>query len=180
MYSGTDKAKMAYAFFQMTKCNHQHARQITSRQYERAKEAMSTVKGENHPAYGKSFWNDEDRSRMSLSKQGELNPMFGKPSWNKGLDSSDPRIASISEKSTATRKEKFAAGLYGDNYKRSEKHKKIVGDTMRGKPKSEEHRKKLSEAFKGVKQSRSVCPHCNKEGGSSAMKRFHFDNCKYK
>lgn len=31
---------------------------------------------------------------------------------------------------------------------------------------------------KGYKQSLTSCPHCGKIGGSSAMKRFHMDNCK--
>tara|TARA_R110001592_G_C12603768_1_gene696079 strand:- start:56 stop:490 length:435 start_codon:yes stop_codon:yes gene_type:complete len=25
-----------------------------------------------------------------------------------------------------------------------------------------------------------ICPHCNKEGKGTAMKRWHFDNCKHK
>ena len=25
-----------------------------------------------------------------------------------------------------------------------------------------------------------ICPYCNKEGGRNQMKRYHFDNCKYK
>lgn len=28
------------------------------------------------------------------------------------------------------------------------------------------------------KQEQTICPHCNKIGGSHAMKRWHFDNCK--
>lgn len=31
--------------------------------------------------------------------------------------------------------------------------------------------------FKGP-QKRIECPHCGKVGGKSAMKRYHFDNCK--
>lgn len=200
IYSGADKAKMAYAFFQMTRVNSQHSRQITSRQYERAREAMSIIKGELHPAYGRTFWDEEQRSRMSVSKLGELNPMFGKVPWNRGLDSSDPRITAMIEKANKTRKERFEAGLYGDNYKMSEYRKQRVGDTMRGKSKSEEHRRKLSEALKGRKPSPQTyigakeraqrligipheivtCPHCDKQGGIVAMKRWHFDNCKSK
>jgi hypothetical protein len=56
---------------------------------------------------------------------------------------------------------------------------------------SEEHRRKMSEARKGKycgenhpmygkKQKRVICPHCDKEGGIGAMKRYHFDNCKFK
>jgi hypothetical protein len=32
----------------------------------------------------------------------------------------------------------------------------------------------------GRVQEKIKCPHCEKEGGVSSMKRFHFDNCKYK
>ena len=38
---------------------------------------------------------------------------------------------------------------------------------------------------KGIKQGKHknpqkniICPHCNKEGGASGMKRYHFNNCK--
>lgn len=32
----------------------------------------------------------------------------------------------------------------------------------------------------GKKKQGYICPHCNKEGAGPVMKRFHFDNCKYK
>ena len=31
---------------------------------------------------------------------------------------------------------------------------------------------------KGMKYEIVECPHCNKNGGSNSMKRYHFDNCK--
>jgi len=31
-----------------------------------------------------------------------------------------------------------------------------------------------------VNNRRLTCPHCNKEGGYTAMKRHHMDNCKFK
>lgn len=37
---------------------------------------------------------------------------------------------------------------------------------------------KISAAFKN--RPIRICPHCNKEGRSGAMTRFHFDNCKQK
>lgn len=64
-----------------------------------------------------------------------------------------------------------------------------------GKIVSEQGRKNMSEAHKGFKvtditkeklrlirlgkpHNKIKCPHCNKEGGQNAMKRYHFDNCK--
>ena len=32
--------------------------------------------------------------------------------------------------------------------------------------------------IKSVKQKQVICPHCNKQGGANAMKRYHFNNCK--
>lgn len=46
------------------------------------------------------------------------------------------------------------------------------------KPFAEEHRAKMSAARKGVPKPKIECPHCGKVGGNSAMKRYHFDNCK--
>jgi hypothetical protein len=43
---------------------------------------------------------------------------------------------------------------------------------------SESQKKKISEALKGIEHEKIQCPHCSKIGGKSAMKRFHFDNCK--
>lgn len=49
-------------------------------------------------------------------------------------------------------------------------------------PKSEEHKRKISKSLKGKrkgeKQPIIKCPHCETEGGTSNMKRWHFDNCK--
>jgi hypothetical protein len=62
-----------------------------------------------------------------------------------------------------------------------------LGENNPGKNKSEETRKKLSDSLKGkkskligIKREKIKCPHCNKEGGSGVMQRWHFDNCKHK
>lgn len=60
-----------------------------------------------------------------------------------------------------------------------------------------ETKKKISEALKGKSKCKSklyvkrksragiiyktvICPYCSKEGCSTIMKRWHFDNCKLK
>ena len=48
-------------------------------------------------------------------------------------------------------------------------------------PMSEEQKQRRSTKMKGIlrgKQDVIRCPHCNKEGGMSNMRRYHFDNCK--
>ena len=37
--------------------------------------------------------------------------------------------------------------------------------------------KKVSQIQKGKKERIVICPHCKKQGGISAMKRWHFENC---
>lgn len=44
-----------------------------------------------------------------------------------------------------------------------------------GVPKSEETKQRMRKP-----KARISCPHCELEGGISQMKRWHFDNCKYK
>jgi len=46
-------------------------------------------------------------------------------------------------------------------------------------PHSDETKLKIHIAKKGVKQPIITCPHCNKSGGESNIKRYHFDNCKF-
>ncbi len=63
---------------------------------------------------------------------------------------------------------------------RTEQHKINLGNSLRGKKASEETKKKLSEARLGKSYNIVTCPYCNVSGGSSAMGRWHFDNCKNK
>ena len=37
----------------------------------------------------------------------------------------------------------------------------------------------VSTSLKGSRQPVLVCPHCDKQGGISGIKRYHFDNCKF-
>jgi hypothetical protein len=43
-----------------------------------------------------------------------------------------------------------------------------------------EQLEKMRNAKLGKKQPIAICPHCNKEGGAANLKRYHFDNCKFK
>jgi hypothetical protein len=83
-----------------------------------------------------------------------------------------------------------------------EDHGKKVSAALKGIPKTEEHKVALSLSRKGKKTGPCsverrkaislsqkgkpcnnptvVCPHCEKQGPSGAMHRWHFDNCKTK
>lgn len=84
----------------------------------------------------------------------------------------------------------------------SDEHKSKLSATSKGKPKTSNHKSNISKPLKGRSKTQShiqnlsaslkgipahnkgvsdaiiVCPHCNKSGGTSAMKRWHFDKCK--
>lgn len=69
----------------------------------------------------------------------------------------------------------------------TEQHLKNMSNSLKGvnlgesnPSKREENRKKISESLKGKPVRRVECPHCNKIGGISNMKRYHFDKCKLK
>ena len=72
--------------------------------------------------------------------------------------------------------------------KRSPEACKNIGDASRGKkrnPRTPEHCAALSLAMtgkklktKGSKQQVVTCPQCNRSGGLSGMKRYHFDKCR--
>jgi len=49
-----------------------------------------------------------------------------------------------------------------------------------GRKFTEEHKEKLRLAKIGETRIAKIvtCPHCNKQGGSAGMTRYHFDNCK--
>lgn len=59
----------------------------------------------------------------------------------------------------------------------SEETRYKQGSGKRGKKLTNETKKRISEANSNP-QKRITCPRCNKTGGSSNMKRYHFDNCK--
>lgn len=47
-----------------------------------------------------------------------------------------------------------------------------------GKLHTEDAKARMSAARKGKPKPKVTCPHCNKEGGASTMKRYHFSYCK--
>jgi group I intron endonuclease len=77
-------------------------------------------------------------------------------------------------------------------------HNKKIGDAQRGKkrgPLTKEHKSKISKKTKGISKTfteehkknlkchqnnliKVSCPHCNKIGQLTNMKRWHFDKCK--
>ena len=63
----------------------------------------------------------------------------------------------------------------------TQKQKTKISAARRGIILTEEHKAKIGASSKGIPkpQKQVQCPHCLKAGGTNAMKRWHFDNCKH-
>jgi hypothetical protein len=81
--------------------------------------------------------------------------------------------------------------LHGNNVKDAhlgttltEEHKAKLSKSLLGNQRAlntkrtEEVKCKMSKSLLGKSKSKLTCPHCNLTGGSNAIKRWHFDNCK--
>ena len=109
----------------------------------------------------------ESYSKMRSERfKGEGNPFYGKTHTEE-------------TKQKMSKSHKGKEGTFKDK-KHSEESKKKMSKSHEGKKYSEESKQKMSEAKKGKKQKIIKCPHCGKEGGINLMKRWHFDNCKFK
>lgn len=92
----------------------------------------------------------EYRDNMSKCTSGELNGMYGKKHTNES-------------------KIKMSQNLDRDNLSKLAKQQWS----------DDEMRKKMIASMK-VPKKKLECPHCAKVGGSSNMKRYHFNKCKFK
>jgi hypothetical protein len=118
------------------------------------------------------------KSREKIGKAG-----LGRVPWNKGKSYSNPARREITH-SKETRKilsEKLKGRVaWNKNIPISEETKEKLRRANIGKTLSEETKIKISKANKGKHNAKAICPHCNKEGQETAMKRWHFNNCKNK
>jgi len=94
------------------------------------------------------------------------------------------RDANLGKKVTDVTKEKIRSKLIG--IKHTAEQNMAKSQRQRGVKKSKEWIEKMSgrknplvsEKLLGKPKPIIQCPHCSKEGGASAMHRWHFSNCK--
>ncbi len=156
----------------------------------------SALKGKDHPWYGKGGTEEERKINSERQKGKKLSPSH-RENVIKAL------IGRVHSDET---KKKISEAKKGKSF--SEEHKNNLSKSHKDKKASEETRRKMSESKKGRKHSpesiekmriskqniseetrrkigknakrKIICPHCDKEGNISNMKRWHFDNCKHK
>jgi hypothetical protein len=120
---------------------------------------------------GKKMSAESIRKKVESSK-GQIPWNKGKTGvqvpWNKGKTGVQP----VSDETRQKKRENMS----GENNhffgkKLSEDHKKKLSDAHKGKT-------PWNKGLKGIKAPTAICPHCDKVGGISQMKHWHFDNCK--
>ena len=128
-----------------------------------SEETRSKISENTKRMAGSADWRARQKERMS----GENNPFFGKTH-------SKETIATIAYKNRGK--------VVGEDtkVKLSEAQRKRVSEGRGFIGHTTESRRKISEAQKGVKLVERTCPHCELTGRGGNMKRYHFDNCKYK
>jgi hypothetical protein len=140
-----------------------------------------------------SFYNRATRTSMGFSTAGTTQTLESKQKMSeahKGKNHSDETRQKISEAKLGVpksdeHKQKMSEANTGENNpmygkEHTPEAKQKISEAKLGVPKSDETRQKISEAKLGVPQEQVQCPHCGKIGGIGIMKRWHFDNCKYK
>jgi hypothetical protein len=130
---------------------------------------------------------DETRQKMSEAAQ-NMSPEHRQKlsEANKGKKHTDETRQKMSEakkgkEHTPETKQKMSEAHKGKEL--SDEHRQKLSEANKGKEHTPESKLKMSEAKTGVPQGpqeQVQCPHCGKIGGISNMKRWHFDNCKYK
>ena len=150
---------------------------------ETKKKMSDSMLGEKHHYYGKSL-SEEHRKKLSDSKKGKKKPPFTEEhKKNISESKSGEKHPNYGKKRSDATKRKISDSQKGENNpffgkKHSPESKKKMSKIQKGKIHSPETKKKIGESNKGKLHKRITCPHCNKTGSNSNMKRWHFANCK--
>lgn len=123
---------------------------------------------------------DETKSKISKKAKGRKTSDLTKEKIKKSTSG---------RKKTPIQIKNAANGRRGKRNKNPAWNKGLTG--VKGHPNSKkgtkgevthtsEAKEKIGKAHRGRKHKTTICPHCEKEGGITSMKRWHFDNCKNK
>jgi len=186
-------SKLIYALWMMstTKKSYKRDYRVGAREYERTKKEWSkNFSGENNPNFGRKC-SQEVKDKLSKANTGKIlsektkeklrQINLGKPSKIKGLARSDEsklknKIGNTGKSHSEITKNKMSLKRIGVPKSIETKDKMRIGAI--GKKMSKEAILKM----KNNANNRPIitCPYCGKTGDNSNIKRWHFDNCKFK
>jgi hypothetical protein len=178
------KHKLVFAAWQQSRPSKHKDVKITSRTYETLRKQLS----ETYTGRKCKPVSDDTRAKLSAASKGKPKSDTHKANMKsanharspeykiklssalKGKPRSDEHIANI-------KKSKQDISLE-TRTKMSESAKKRPPVSAESKSKMSASKKGKTTKLKGSSQTKVTCPHCNKEGGISLMKQWHFDKCK--
>lgn len=191
-----DNSKLKYALWMLITAkgnNQQRYTRVSSREYSRVKEEFSKIcsirmSGENHPMYDVHRFGE---LAPNWGKKGELAPFY-KHNHSKetklkmhyssvGVPKSEEHKQHMKDNHadfSGNKSSLFGKDHSGDNnpfYGKNHSEETILKLKV---PKSEAHKQKLREF--NLSLPYLDCPHCGKVGRGSSMKRYHFENCRFK
>lgn len=153
MTKGTNKSKMCFAFFCMSRKSRYHDRKLTSWQYELCKK------------YNKKEQNNLKTKTPNNKGKITVKDKNGK-CFNVNIDDSRYISGELVQASKGLKR----------NWTKEQVDKKYA--SRRGRKQSKEHIEKRKSTFTGYKFKKVTCPKCNATGGESGMKKWHFNNCR--
>lgn len=205
MTSGVNKQKMDYAFWMMINVANKHQEdyryKVNSTTYSKLKIKFSKLFSNQHR--GKQL-SDEHKRKISETRKRKI--LSGEITVNENKE----KYKIISEKLKGREVSEETRNKIGNAHKGksiSEKQREYMSKLKTGTVVNKEIKDKISKTLKaqyatgerkpikgmlGKKLSdtakqkmrkpkkRGCCPHCGKEGAINLLKRYHFDNCKFK
>jgi len=122
-----------------------------------------TVSEETRKKMSRTRTGKKASDKAIQSKMGKNNHMYGKYGKN------NPNFGRKQSKETKSKISKSNKGRVGGflNKLHSNETKQKMSEKKLGK----------NHPMWGKKQPKIKCPHCNKKGGNTGMKRWHFDKC---
>ena len=153
MTTGSNKSKMSFAFFCMSRKSKYHKRILSSWQYELCKK------------YNKKEYNSGKTKTPNNKGKVTVKDKYGN-CFN--IDKNDIRYIS-GELIQATK------GLKR-NWTKEQVDERYISRRGRKQSKEEIEKRRISKI--GLKYKIVTCPNCNKIGGESGMKKWHFNNCR--
>ena len=198
------KRKMQFALGKFIQCNKDQCRRFTSREYDIIRKTISiartgythseeTIKKISDGHKGQIPWNkDMKLSPISDEHKATLTNLYANKSFE---DRYGSVIATEIKIKISDSKKGKPSGMLGKLHSTETKLKmkkpkpngfsEKISEARTGIIFTEEHLANLKNANienglkrRGIKKDTLTCPHCNKVGGDSQMKRYHFDNCK--
>lgn len=141
--------------------------------------------GENNQFFGKKH-SDETKKILSDINLGKIKSKEVKDKISSSLIALERKLSDDEKNDISIRQTGKNNSFYGK--KHSDETLKLISESNKGRPNknkgktiSEEWKRKISESQKGICRNKMVtCPHCGKEGKSSGMGKWHFDNCRMK